>query len=394
MIGWRQLCEFFMRHFGEEPELCCCAPGRINLIGEHIDYAGGAVLPLSISPGVSVAVRSLPAGGLSLVTDVLGEPQVQKLDRATAADGPLAYVLELARLTETASAQIAILSDLPVGQGLSSSAATGIAVQGALLALKPDAVLPSARAVCRAAQRAEHLALGTSCGLMDQYASMFGLEDSALLIDTWKESHTEVPLSGLAGLEIVVVDSGQPRQLAASEYNRRHAEMVGALNEARRLSGGFDCFRERPPEELLAIAEAMPDPARRRIRHLLSEQRRVHDFVAALQAADQPAMGRLLRESHASLRDDAAVSTTQIDILVELLDGLPGCLGARLMGGGFGGSLLALFAAPVDSAALDDLLRDYAAASTLQAGWLSVAPGPGAWLSGAGNGRRSLAEWH
>ncbi|MCB1187346.1 hypothetical protein KDL29_09295 [bacterium] len=393
MIGWQRMSDFFVQHFGEEPEIACCAPGRINLIGEHIDYAGGQVLPLSISLGVSVAVRATRQGLLRVVSDEYPDAGIVTLDGSLAQDGPAGYVLELARTTETTSAQIAILSDLPVGQGLSSSAAIGIAVQCALLALKPDAVMPSARAVCRAAQRAEHLALGTSCGIMDQYASMFGSPGNAILIDTWQETHHAVPLDSLAGCCIILVDSGQPRELSASQYNQRHAEMTGTLNEAKRLCGGFNCFREKAHDELLAIAEAMPEPANRRMRHLLMEQRRVGRFQDGLRERDLKMLGRILYAGHCSLRDDAEVSTPQIDTLVEMLCSTPGCLGARLMGGGFGGSVLALFESPPDEFLMAGLLRDYAGETTLGGRWLQVEPGPGAWLQSGRGSWRSVAEW-
>jgi galactokinase len=392
MISRKEARDFFFQQFGEEPGSCACAPGRVNLIGEHIDYAGGQVLPLSICQGITVLARSTTQGLLRIASQQFADDGVVTLDSSGMQNDRAGYIQELARQTGARSAEIAILSDLPIGQGLSSSAALGIAVQAAMLALQADAVRPTALQLCKAAQQAEHLALGTSCGLMDQYASMFGRVDSAVLIDTWREVHHYIPLS-LDGLSLLIVDSGQPRELAASQYNARHAEMSSALAALRKLSGGFESFRELPPLRFRELLEQLPEPAQSRLRHLTTEQGRVFALAKALEGADGPAMGRLLSESHASLRDNAAVSTAEIDKLSGLLRELPGCLGARLMGGGFGGSVLALMDGAVDRAAMEEVLQEYHAHSGLSGSWLRVEAGPGAWLENPRGDRTPLTEW-
>ncbi len=392
MINWQDSRDFFCSQFQAEPEICCFAPGRVNLIGEHIDYAGGQVLPLSISLGVTLAVRLTAEGGLRVASSLYPGQGVASLEE-TGRQGPVAYLRELVRITGCLSAEIAICSDLPPGRGLSSSAAVGIAVQAALLALLEEDVLPSARAVCRAAQRAEHTALGTHCGLMDQYASLFGRETEALLIDTWQQTHEYIPLSGLEGCSLLLVDSGQSRELADSEYNTRQAELQEALRLAAEALGGFTCFRERTLEQLLEVAEGLPAPLDSRLRHVATEQQRVLDFSAALQGGNAKGMGCLLIASHSSMRDDCEVSTPQIDRLVDMLCNLPPCLGARLVGGGFGGGVLALLRGSPDPASLDDLLGKYHAATGLQGDWQQLQSGHGACLLAGKGSWRSLAEW-
>lgn len=390
MIRWQEAHRYFHEQYGSEPQICCSAPGRVNLIGEHIDYAGGQVLPISISLGVTVCA-SLGGDALRVASGMFPEAGIANASEAVG-QGPLAYVRTLAEQTGVTDADIAVCSDLPLGRGLSSSAAVGIAIQAALFALSEDEVLPSARAVCRAAQRAEQAALGTNCGLMDQYASMFGSATDALLIDIHAQTHEYIPLDGLLGCSLLLVDSGQPRLLHASGYNERPEEMRQALEQASELAGGFDCFREVEHDELLRIASGLPEPLDRRLRHVASEQRRVLQFRDALLAADRRRMGELLMESHASLRDDCEVSTPEIDSLVETIGSVESCLGARIVGGGFGGGVLALFEGTVDDAVLSEALASYHAETGMQASAMQLEPGLGAWLEVPG-GVRYVAEW-
>ena len=392
MISADQTRAYFRRYFGTEPQALCCAPGRVNLIGEHIDYAGGQVLPISLAQGISVAARPNSMNVLRMISD--GHPETGLISVAGGEDprGFAGYILQLAIQAGLSSVDLAIASDLPPGRGLSSSAALGVAVQGVLAAMSDAADRPPARMLCKSAQTAEHLALGTNCGLMDQYASMFGSADKAILIDTWRENHHYLPLN-LESYSLLLVDSGQSRDLAASQYNRRHKEMDAALAAARRQAGGFECFRELQPQRFRETIDSLPDPARLRLMHLTTEQGRVFAFGKALEAGDGVAMGQLLNDSQASLRDNAEVSTPQIDRLVALLQAMPHCLGCRLIGGGFGGSVLALLAGEPDPATLELLLRQYQADTGLNSDWLVVQPGPGAWLEDAQGQRQSLREF-
>jgi len=261
------------------------APGRVNLIGEHVDYLGGVVLPAAIDRHTRVSgrgardwtIESSVGGGLKYLRAIgieLGAP-------------PQAVVVE---------------SDVPPGSGLSSSAALLVAIAAGL---RPKLGGVEAALAC---QRAEQRATGVHVGVMDQFASALGRRGHALLLDCSTLEYQTVPFPD--ELVIAVIDSGEHRNLAETPYNERRREA-----EAR-------------------------DP--KRMRHVTSENARVHAFVDALKEHRFERLGVLLKESHQSLRDDFEVSTPNVDALVERAWGVEGCLGARIMGAGFGGSILAL----------------------------------------------------
>ena len=278
------------------------APGRVNLIGEHTDYAGGLVLPVAIDRGVTLTCR--PADSIRLRSEV--DPE-----------GFGGYVEALA--AELASAGIVsaidgeLESDLPAGAGLASSAALLVVVALALLDAAGAKLEPMALAgLCR---RAEERAVGVPCGIMDQAIAVLAEPGHALLLDCGTLAHRRVPLP--AGLGIVVVDSRTPRQLAQTGYANRRAELE------RALAGDLD------------------ETTSRRLRHLRSENARVEQAAAALERGDGEALGPILAVGHASLRDDYEVSTPELDLLVALaLDA--GAWAARMTGGGFGGAIVAL----------------------------------------------------
>ena len=267
------------------PEWTGRAPGRVNLIGEHVDYLGGVVLPAAVDRFTEV--RGRPAPAWSVASDVPGgEPYARALGQEL---GTVPQALE-------------VRSDVPPGSGLSSSAALLVAIARGL---RPELDGVAAALAC---QRAEQRATGVQVGVMDQFTAALGRRGAALLLDCSTLEHRLVPFP--AGIVIAVLDSGVRRALADTPYNERRAE-----------------------------AEAgMP----RRRRHVESEIERVHAFAAALASDDRPCLGELLRASHVSLRDDFEVSTPAVDAIVERSWAAPGCLGARIMGAGFGGSVLAL----------------------------------------------------
>jgi galactokinase len=268
------------------------APGRVNLIGEHTDYAGGLVLPAAVQLGVAVTVRATAAE--------------TRVDAAVAGIAG-AVEHELALLGRPAVGIVAdVESTIPPGVGLSSSAALEVGI-GLALCAAADFHLPPLE-LARVCQRAELHATGVPCGILDQAACVLGEECSAILLDCGTLEHRALAVP--ANATFVVLDSGVRRSLADTAYARRRAELEAG------------------------------DP--RRVRHVESENARVLDFAAALEIGDLGACGRLMLESHASLRDDYEVSIPELDVLVERALG-DGALGARLMGGGFGGSVLALF---------------------------------------------------
>jgi galactokinase len=261
------------------------APGRVNLIGEHVDYLGGVVLPAAIDK----------------YTTATGHPAETWLVESVVSGG-LAYVRAMGEELGVKPQAVTVTSEVPPSTGVSSSAALLVAVA---VGLSPDMEAMEAALAC---QRAEQKATGVQVGVMDQVASALGRRGHALLLDCATLEYEAVPFPD--ELAIAVIDSGEHRALADTPYNERRRE-----------------------------AEAFV-PKRRR--HVDSEIARVHAFVYALGRGDFIALGRLLKESHQSLRDDLEVSTPTVDAIVEKAWGIAGCFGARIMGAGFGGSILAL----------------------------------------------------
>lgn len=316
------------------------APGRVNLIGDHTDTTGGLVLPMAIDLGTTISGR---AGGDRVVLRSAEEPDpaVVPLDvtePAAMEPGWARYVAGVvAELRPSAGFDGNVTTTLPVGAGLSSSAALEVAVA---LALGFEG---TALDLAHLTRRAEQQASGVPCGIMDQLASAAGVEGHALLIDC--DALTVDPVPVPDGVEVRVVHSGQSRTLAGSAY----AERTASLAEAEGVLGPLRLLAVDRPEVALdsaAVADLvapLTDPVlRRRARHVLTENARVRVFADALRRLDLPALGPLLAASHTSLRDDFEVSTPVLDALVERLVATPGVLGARLTGAGFGGCVVAL----------------------------------------------------
>ena len=286
------------------------APGRVNLIGEHTDYSGGMVLPAAIQYGITLEVARVD-DVVSLGSDGYGRAE------PFAADGHGERAAGWARYAQAVAAELdevgrpavglagTVGSNLPAGAGLSSSAALEVAVALALCAVAGFELEPLELALL--CQRAELRAVGKPCGILDQAACLLGLPGHALLLDCGTLEHRPVPVP--ANVALLVVDSGVDHSGETSGYAQRRDE----------------------------LERGMPE----RVRHVVTENQRVRDFAAALERGDLVAAGELLLASHASLRDDYEVSTPELDLLVELARDA-GAYGARLIGGGFGGSVLAL----------------------------------------------------
>jgi galactokinase len=289
------------------------APGRVNLIGEHTDYNGGLSLPFAISEGITVTVE--PGEGDS------DDPYL----RGAVAELRTAGV----RIPDV---RVAIESDLPQGSGLSSSAALEVALCLALLRFA-DAAEMERLEVARLCSRVENEWVGAETGLLDQIASLFGREGHAMRIDFRTLDVSDVALD-LHGWTLAVVDSGEKHSNAAGGYNERRRECT----EAAAMLGV-----ETVSEADRAAARSLADPLDRRVLHVLDENERVDAAIEVLAAGDLPALGRLLDAGHASLRDLYDASTEAVEQTVERLK-RAGAAGARMMGGGFGGHVLALFA--------------------------------------------------
>ena len=314
------------------PVLTSWAPGRVNLIGEHTDYSGGLVLPAAVELGVTVTVDAA-SDEISLVSAGFGAAAPFAPDGAgPSASGWARYAqavaAELAELGRPAVGLTgSVESNLPAGAGLSSSAALEVAVALALNAVAGFELEPLELAL--ACQRAELRAVGVPCGILDQAASVLGADGHAILLDCSTLEYRLVPVPERAAF--VVVGSGVRRSLEGSDYAVRRRELERALDGAR------------------------DDVSLRRLRHVRTENERVRLFAAAFEAGDLQVAGRLLGESHASLRDDYEVSIPELDLLVALAEEA-GAYGARLLGGGFGGSILAL----ADALRANDVARSVA----------------------------------
>lgn len=364
----------FRERFGRAPEAIAEAPGRVNLVGEHLDYNGGLVLPVAIDRSVLVAFARRDDAEVGVYSVEFGEDSAFRLgsQMQTNAEAPWSkYVRGVSWvLTEACDPHfgldLAVDGDVPLGAGLSSSAALEVATAGALRA-SWDLDLDEKR-LALLCQRAENEFVGVQCGVMDQLASALGRADYALLIDCRSLECEHVPLLlNDHGLAIVVVDSGQRRKLEQSDYNRRREECVEALQVLR------EQMREDPPVALRDVMMddlgtcSLPEPLLRRTRHVVTEQARVERAVGALRAGNLERLGALMNESHASLRDDFEVSTSELDRLVELAQAEPDVLGARLTGAGFGGCTVNLVRQDAVDVFAVDVVERYVSETKLSA---------------------------
>ena len=344
--------------FGREPELGWRSPGRVNLIGEHTDYNDGFVLPLALEREVRVLAAPRGDGLLRLASAQTPGPPVEVvLDGLApgAVEGWAAYVAGTAWAlqghgVDLVGADVLVDGDVPRGAGLSSSAALECASSGALLALA-GAELPLVE-VALLAQRAENDFVGMPCGVMDQFASTHGRAGALLLLDTRSLEARTIPFDLAAeGLRLVVIDTRAPHRLVDGEYAARRASCEQAA-----VLLGVPALRD--VDDLgSAMSRLDDDVLQRRVRHVVTENARVLDVVALLESGDVRAIGPLLTASHESLRDDYEVSCPELDVAVEAALSA-GAHGARMTGGGFGGSAIAL----VEASGVDALRRDVAAA--------------------------------
>jgi galactokinase len=331
------------------------APGRVNLIGEHTDYNDGLALPFAVTAGVTVTATRLSGATIEAFAVELDETDSFPIADPQPASGWRAFVrgavAELSRLDyPLPGARLEITADLPRGAGLSSSAALEIALCLALVELA-GARPPDVVALARLGQRIEHNWVGAQTGLLDQLASLCGETNRAVLIDFRTLEVSPMPLE-LGEHRLVTLHSGQTHTNAGSGYNRRREECIEA---AHRM--GVESLRDAMIQDL----HMLPDVLARRARHVISENGRVLQAVTALRRNDFAHLGLLLDLSHASLRDDYEISTPAVEDAVGRLKDA-GALGARLLGGGFGGSVLGLMPA----------------GTVAPAGATVVSPGPGA----------------
>jgi galactokinase len=346
----------FEHEFNRPAAFVSEAPGRVNLIGEHTDYNEGYVLPVAIDRTVGVAA----AGGGDAVRVYTSNLEARdewrtEAPRRTGRGEWLDYVRGVAWALldaghELLGADLVIGGDVPQGSGLSSSAALEVALGGALLAVSEVEVEPQTLALL--CQRAENQFVGVQCGLMDQLTAACARDDHALLIDCRSLTLEHVALPG--DVAIIVVESGVKRRLDDTAYNLRRQECSEA---ARRL--GLPSLRDIEPEALDKQSAHLPELLARRTRHVVNENRRVIAAAECLRERDVEGFGRLMYESHVSLRTDFEVSTPELDLLVELASQAGSVLGARLTGAGFGGCTVNLIVSGAEGRFKTEVLEVY-----------------------------------
>ncbi len=336
----------FREHFGRSAEAFGLAPGRVNLIGEHTDYNDGFVLPIAIERRTCVAVAAREDSTVRVRSETLDAEASWPLGgwRRQAQPRWTAYLAGVAEGLCKRGARLGgfdalIGGDLPVGGGLSSSAALTVAATKALATLCGEPL--RSEELIDLCQAAEHEAAGVPCGLMDPTVVLLAREGHALLLDCRSRQVRYVPFDPPEHT-LLVIDSGIRHELAASAYAERQRQCAAAVAYFRRLNPQIRALRDVTPQMVRAHATQMDPVLAARAHHVVSENRRVLEAAEALEAGDWPAFGRLLDESHRSQRDDYETSCPAIDRIVAFVRGQPGVLGARMTGGGFGGCVIAL----------------------------------------------------
>jgi len=346
----------YTRRFGAAPRAAALAPGRVEIMGNHTDYNGGFVLPAALDKGTVVAGSATGGDMISLhAADFRRDAVFSAKDlRADPHNSWASYVLGVVQQLQREGVAIGgfnavIHSDVPGGAGLSSSAALEVATAFFLQQLFPYDRDPMQ--IARLCQRAENEFVGVPCGILDQFSSVFGVQDGLLFLDCLTLEHSAVKM-GRDDIAIVICDSNVKHALTSGDYATRHAECMAAAAHF-----GKPLLREVTWEEFMAREGELPPNQQKRVRHVLSEDRRVLAMREAALKGDLTRMGQLLAEGHASCRDLFENSTPEIDMLVALAVQLSGCIGAKLTGGGWGGCTVNL----VHAEAVPQFCRELAA---------------------------------
>ena len=338
------LAERFEQAFGAKPRIFR-APGRVNLIGEHTDYNDGFVMPSAIGFYTWIAASPRPDGILHARSEDFHETMDLSLQELA---GPprkhwsdfvrgVAAVLQ-SRGYRFGGANLIIEGQVPMGAGLSSSASLEVAIALALLSASPSNAAPLELA--KMCQRAEHEYVGTRCGMMDQFIAVFGQVDHALMLDcrSLQAESLVIPHD----VRLVICNSMVKHVLASGEYNRRRADCETGVGILKKSLLQVSALRDVSPQQLESHRQDLPDVVYRRCRHVTTENQRVLDAAGALRSGNLREFGRLMYESHRSLRDDYEVSCKELDLLVEIASECEGVYGSRMTGGGFGGCTITL----------------------------------------------------
>ena len=382
----------FQRIYGTRPEKIARAPGRVNLIGEHTDYNDGFVMPIAIDREVMMAGRARNDNKISVTAldieggqtdvfnldDILHHPDYRWANYLRG----VAYFLQQEGL-KLRGVEAVFTSNVPSGAGLSSSAALEVCAATLLQAFAGQQL--SKVVVAQVCQRSENNFVGVKSGIMDQYASALGEADAAIKIDCRSLTYETVKLP--RGVSVVVADTNKKRHLAGSDYNTRRMECENAAMLLSQLLGKrIDALRDVSLKEFKSVAKYLPDNLMRRARHVITENERVQQAARAAKNNDAVKFGTLMGQSQASLRDDYEASSPELDIMIEIAQKQPGCLGSRLTGAGWGGATVNLVRNPNVEAFVKTVAREYETSTGIHP-WVSlVKPSPGAGMVGLETG--------
>jgi galactokinase len=369
----------FTQRFGSPPSAIVRAPGRVNLIGEHTDYNDGFVLPMAIDRAIWIALSPRPDRRVAAYSLDFAETAEFDLDRLEKQSGWIEYLKGVAWALQEAGHTLigfnaVVAGDVPIGAGLSSSAAWELASARAFAVTSGFAW--DAAQMALLGQRAENKWVGMNCGIMDQMISAAGQADHALLIDCRSLETQSVPLP--PGVAVVVLDTATRRGLVDSAYNERRSQC-----EAAAQFFGVKALRDVTLEQLNEKRDQLDRVAYRRARHVISESDRTLLAVDAMKHGEAIGLGQLMQLSHMSLRDDFEVSSRELNIMVECAEHQTGCYGARMTGGGFGGCAVALVRQDVAEAFSSGVALEYEDATGLK---------PNIYICTATNGAEVVSE--
>jgi galactokinase len=363
LVSWGRMNDLAARYreiFGDGgPLRVVRAPGRVNLIGEHTDYNGGPVMPMALAMAVRIALVPQAGPMVRLWSEQFAERAEFVLGQPPPANTPqwLRYPMKVAEVLAEAGVPPVgfngiIDGDVPTGAGLASSAALEVATALAILvAAKPDLSAGPAETVAVAhglttarlaqiCQEAEHR-VGVRCGIMDQFVSLHGRRGHAILLDCRSLAYEAVPLP-TDRARVVIIDSGVRRKLSTAAYNERRSQCEDGVGRLRKFNPDLRDLGDATTEFFQAHTAILPRVVVRRCRHVITEIARVRESAESLRAGDLEQFGRLMNESHDSLRDDYEVSGPELDLLVSIARGVVGVFGSRLTGAGFGGCTVTL----------------------------------------------------
>ncbi len=370
-----------------EKLVAVCAPGRVNLIGEHTDYNDGFVFPMALDRVTTIVARPRNDGRIRMFS-VLQEQMAEfAIDSVVTKDPPkwsfyargAAEALRLRGLAPRGMDAL-VSSDVPLGSGLSSSAAFEVATALALLTVNGKTL--DGVELAKACQWAEHHYAGMPCGIMDQFISVMGQAGHALLLDCRDLSRRQVPIRD-ENLRILVANTNVKHELVQGEYQARRNQCQRAVDSVKKRYPNVKALRDVTLDMLETVRMGMDPMVFLRATHVITENKRTQDFAAALEKNDWSTAGRLMYESHQSLRDNYGVSCRELDVLVDIARSVPGVYGARMTGGGFGGCIVALLPSHTVAAMEDALASQYPEKTNLNSTYFVTRPSAGAHVISA-----------